>query len=331
MSRFAVLLAAIATLAVVACSRAPDAPDTAEAAEAAASTEVAVAGAASQDIDNPAQPPPPPPHNVRAVQEGISIRITWTHVEGATHYEIHAGDCAGTGSCRTLDWDVTGAEYTHTPESLRPPARLRVIDRTHDSLTVEWQHVSHSSELFYSVTACNNSTCSQHASTSIRNPIQIDYYQVHQRSQEGGYKLIDSKPIRSPHVDRGLRPNTTYFYTIQTCSYSSGCSTESHESGGLTESDGPVDAPPIPQVRGHKYDVSFGTDDAGVSWRVVDGATYYEVYQDSQFDQEISAPRTEYRDSNPNTSWGAFSTTSYSVRACNKAGCSPHSKTVTIH
>ena len=336
-------------LALVACGRTSDEPE--EPAIAAVpdhdsvfegvteldETEVAVVcdnpPEASTDggSDDPEQPPPPPPPSVGAVEEGESIRVTWTCVPGATHYEVLTGDCDGVGGCWPVEWNVAGPEYYHALQSLYPPAVLAVIDRTHDSLTLEWQHVGYSTDLFYSVTACNDSACSEPSSTSIRNPVQIDYYQVHQRSQQSGYKLIDARPFRSPYVDRDLQPDAVYYYTIQTCSDSRGCSQESYETAGLTESAGSVEAPSVPEVRGHKYNVSFGSDEAGVSWRTVETATYYEVYQDSQFDQEVSAPGTDYRDYNPNTSWGAFYTTSYQVRACNKAGCSPFSETVTIN
>ena len=70
-------------------------------------------------------------------------------------------------------------------------------------------------------------------------------------------------------------------------------------------------------------------DDAGLTWDAVEGATYYEVYQDADLDAEVSAPLTSYRDYSPNEFLG-FDTTSYKVRACNKAGCSPFSEVVTL-
>ena len=60
------------------------------------------------------------------------------------------------------------------------------------------------------------------------------------------------------------------------------------------------------------------------------GATYYEVYQGSGFDAEISAPQAHYYDDSPNSFFGAFETTSYKVMACNKAGCSAFSERVTV-
>ena len=288
-------------------------------------------GCSEIDSGSPAQSPPSAPQNGHAVAEGPTIRVAWDPVPEAIHYEIH--DCAGP-DCIALDRSLGATAYTHALPPPQRPSFIRVVDRTHDSLTLEWQVLRNRTDgaSFYLVTACNNAGCSRGARIPVsgesRSP--VDYYQVHQRSQEGGYKLVDSRPFRPPYVDRGLRPSTVYYYTVQACN-ESGCSDESEETGGLTESDGPVEAPSIPTgVRGHKFQVSLDTDDAGVSWKSVENATYYEVHQDADFDQEVSAPGTSYRDYSPNSSWGAFYTTSYKVRACNKAGCSPFSKVVTV-
>lgn len=291
-------------------------------------------GCSDINSDSPAQPPPPSPRNGHAAPEGPTIRVAWDPVSEATYYEIH--DCTGPDAgCIALDQNVADAAYTHILPPPQQPSGIKVVDRTHDSLTLQWQVSKYrtNSGSFYLVTACNNAGCSKGAQIPVSGgtPSQVDYYLVHQRSQEGGHKLVDSRPFRPPYVDKGLEPNTVYYYTVQACN-DSGCSDESEESGGLTESDGPVDAPSIPTgVRGHKFQVSLGTDDAGVSWKSVEYATYYEVYQDTDFDEEVSAPGTSYRDYSPNSSWGAFYTTSYKVRACNKAGCSPFSQDVTVH
>ena len=290
-------------------------------------------GCSEIDSDSPAQSPPPTPQNGHAAPEGPTIRVVWDPVSEATYYEIH--DCAGPGpNCIALDRNLVATAYTHVLPPPQRPSGINVVDRTHDSLTVEWRAVRYGADSasFYLVSACNRAGCSKGAQIVVSGESWslIDYYQVHRRSQEGVHKLVDSRPLRPPYVDKGLQPNTVYYYTVQACN-DSGCSDESEESGGLTESDGPVDAPSIPTgVRGHKFQVSLDTDDAGVSWKSVANATYYEVYQGTGFDEEVSAPGTSYRDSNPNSSWGAFYATSYKVRACNKAGCSPFSQVVTV-
>ena len=83
-----------------------------------------------------------------------------------------------------------------------------------------------------------------------------------------------------------------------------------------------------------------GTDEARVTWGKVDGATYYEVYQlgDNSgllppmeiewvnLDAVVSAPRTRYYDNSPRSHGWQFISTTYTVKACNKAGCSAHSE-----
>jgi len=139
-------------------------------------------------------------------------------------------------------------------------------------------------------------------------------------------------PAGGKHRDVGLLPSTVYSYTLQACN-EVGCSPPA-QTAGLTESDGPVAIPSAPSIRGQKIDVSGGTDEAKVTWDKVDGATYYQVYQSDSgnetLDAEVSAPQTGYHDGSPNSSWFAFYTTTYRVKACNKAGCSAFSESVTL-
>ena len=130
--------------------------------------------------------------------------------------------------------------------------------------------------------------------------------------------------------DHGLDPDATYYYSARGCN-SVGCTGYSDEVGGVTESAGQVVVPSIPSgVLGMKVDVFSGTDDARVTWSAAPGATYYEVYRGSRLIAEISAPQTGYYDGSPNSFFAAFQTTSYKVRACNEAGCSGFSETVTV-
>ena len=300
-------------------------------------------GCSEVDSDSPARPPPPSPLSARAALEGTSILVVWNPVPEATHYKVYTGpsrECVIHKGCAALDENVVGTAYTHdSPPSLRPwpPSGINVIDRTQDSLTLAWRSATRAPDLdYYWVAACDDAGCSkttrsQYSSSTHDSLVDIDYYQVNRRSQEGGRTLLDSRPVGSPYVDGGLQPSAVYYYTVQACN-DSGCSAESDETGGLTESDGPVDAPSVPEVLGHKYDVSLGPDYAGVSWSPVERATYYKVYQGSDLDQDVSAPGTSYRDYAPNSGiFGEYAATSYRVRACNKTGCSPFSEIVTIY
>ena len=184
-----------------------------------------------------------------------------------------------------------------------PPPHGSVVDRTHESLT-----------------------------SSIAGSGQTSY-QVYRSYSEGGeYSLLrelsGSRNV-TRYVDSGLEPNTVYYYKAIACNGPL-CSEESNEWGGLTEVVGPVDIPAVPKIRGEKINIPLGTDKARVRWEAVPRATYYRVYHDNNLDAEVSAPATGYFDNHPNTFLGAYQTTTYRVRACNKAGCSDYSDTVVI-
>ena len=149
--------------------------------------------------------------------------------------------------------------------------------------------------------------------------------------ESGTYQLVASDVVTDGFVDRGLNPNTTYYYRAQAFN---GCGRSDLAEGAvgvITEADGPVDVPPTPTgIAGLKFDVRMGSDDGGCAWQESPGATFYQVFQGSNLDAEVSAPRTDYRDYSPNTFLGGFSETTYKVRACNKAGCSDFTETVTV-
>ena len=132
--------------------------------------------------------------------------------------------------------------------------------------------------------------------------------------------------------DLGLDSNATYYYSAKACN-SIGCSEYSDETGVITEAAGRVDVPATPTgVRGIRIDVSLESDDARITWNEVPGATYYEVFEESDRDATIGAPRTSYQDFDPNRIIPiiGFQGSEYKVRACNKAGCSAFSEWVTV-
>ena len=185
-----------------------------------------------------------------------------------------------------------------------PPPSGAVVDRTHQSLT-----------------------------SNIVGSGQTSYRIYRSRSEGGSYNLIRDSPASSEvtrYLDGGLEPNTVYYYRAIACN-GAVCSEESNAWGGLTEVVGPIGIPAVPSVRGEKVNIPFGTDKARVHWDPVPWATYYRVYHDNDLDAEVSAPATSYFDNDPNTFFGAYQTTSYRVKACNKSGCSDFSDTVVIH
>ena len=300
-------------------------------------------GCSDIDARNPAQfidNRPSPPANVRVSRESSSLKVSWNAVSSATHYKVYYSDffdsnCQLTFGrpffCEELAADVSGPAYTHAGQSILSPKSpsIKVVDRTSDSLTVKW--FDRNEINYYWVTACNSAGCSDIANSSSASfRLGAQYYQLSRSlSREGEYSLLESRLTGSSLVDQDLQPSTVYYYRIVGCN-DDGCSDPSR-TGGLTESDGDVDIPPIPTgVEGKKVKLRFFPDNARISWDTVAGATYYKVYQGSQFETEVSAPQVSYYDASPNRFLGGFSSTSYKVQACNKAGCSLSSESVTV-
>ena len=176
------------------------------------------------------------------------------------------------------------------------------------------------------------------SSSSLTLSVEINdatYFEIQRRAATTPGEWTDLGRHESGTLnDHGLDPDATYYYSAKGCN-SVGCTRYSGEMGGVTESAGQVDVPSIPTgVLGRKEDQFLAFDDASVTWSAVPGATYYEIYQGSDFDAEISAPQTHYYDASPNSNFlpieGGFQTTWYKARACNKAGCSEFSETVTV-
>ena len=301
--------------------------------------------AGCSDIDklNPAQfidNRPSAPANVRVSREGSSLVVSWDAVPSATYYKVYYSDFFDSNCqlisgrptyCEELAANVAGTTYTHTGQSILKPKSpsIKVIDRSSNSLTVRWSDWADTN--YYWITACNSAGCSEIANSSSSSyPLGAQYYQLSRSlSRESGFTLLQSRSTDSRLVDQELEPSTIYYYRILGCN-DYGCSDPS-QTGGLTESDGTVDIPSTPTgVQGDKVRRLFWPDDARVSWNMVEGATYYKVYQGSKLEVEVSAPQVRYYDGSPNRIFGALASTSYKVQACNKAGCSPFSESVTV-
>ena len=284
--------------------------------------------------ETPAQPPPPP-SQVRAVQEGLVVRISWDPVPDVIRYRIHV--CNEDDLCEVLGRSAGETSFVHEPPFPQPRV-INVIDRSDDALWLRWPDVHGGvRKLQYYVVACDQTGCSSTDERPIAARVSyavVGRYQLHRRSVDSQYAVVRDDLTLAQYVDEGLEPSTVYYYTVQFC-HDAKCSALSDEMGGLTESDGPVDPPSPPTgFQGQKIDISLGGDDAWVSWFAVEGATYYEVHQGPDvfdLDAQISAPQTSFYDDHPNRDFfGGYYTTSWKVRACNKAGCSPFSDVVTL-
>ena len=304
---------------------------------------------------------PPPPGNVRVVREGESLKIEWDPSEGASHYRVYQGvenpqrpgfECELSEfvefapSCE-LESNLTAASYVPTEYGDRSPG-VEILGRTSTSLTLG---LVGQGPLTYHwlITACSAAGCSAIDRNNLVSIEDETYYRV-RRSESLDY-WIDAEdhwesvhpPMKSRGEDyryaaQGLRPGTAYRIAVQECG-AVGCSDLSiYSAVGITEADGSVDVPAVPLgFKGEKINVSNGPDAAEVTWDEAPGATYYELWvgsdpSDLRLGETISAPLEYQRFTTPTNRayWGEYSRTSWAVRACNKAGCSPFTGVVTI-
>ena len=217
--------------------------------------------------------------------------------------------------------DGSAACWGDVPGQMPKPT-LSITSRTSDSLTVEWADPDWSDpEWGYN-----------------RGPPFYYYYQLHaSQSPEGPYNLVMSEVDAGIYVVEGLQPSAVYYLALLTCDDFECSQTMAV---ATTESDGPVSAPPTPpRFRGKKivHSGTFAADDAKLNWEPVAGATYYELWKGSDPDLpfelvvQINAPlEAQSFEVAPNRFFGGYDLTSWKVRACNKAGCSPFTDTVTI-
>ena len=321
-------------------------------------------GCSPIDSDNPAQPDPRGRGpggaltNVIATWDATSVVLVWDAVPGADYYKVYHDSSFFSSGCdirsgRALFCDelassVPGTRYVHSSPDL--------------------------DQNYYWVVACDNSGCSPpdsdnptvsnqaggmaRATTVVRIiaggtsrslRLSIGCHQADAECLNGvthyelsrsataisNYQVIDSTVAGGHYVDSGLEPETTYFYMARACD-SSECSHLSRHVGGITEAEGAVDIPSIPQGLVGEKEVRWADpDDARIWWNPVPGATHYRIYQSGSLDDTVFAPSTSYYDNKPNETrvlflFKEFRSTEYSVAACNKAGCSERSESVVI-
>lgn len=215
---------------------------------------------------------------------------------------------------RTCSEAVTANRLVYTVPPNSP--FLRVVDRTEDSLTLDW---SASRAARFELSRRRDGGGGSAVIASMEN---YDY--------DPDYELTVTSQA---HTDRGLAPAATYYYKLKACN-SVGCSRFSATAGGITEAAGPVSPPPTPTgFRGREVRLRLARNRARLSWNPVPGATYCLVHQGgSPAVANVSAPASQYTDSTPNTRTLGMrmATTSYWVQACNKAGCSSPSEPVSV-
>jgi hypothetical protein len=141
-----------------------------------------------------------------------------------------------------------------TPPYLILPDSVSVIDRTSDSLTIQWE-----------------------ADWDPRGT--VTFHELHRgQSKIGAYEAVASiDAADSTFVDQGLEPDSVYYYMVRACN-DSGCSGLSSEvAAGVTEASGQVAIPAAP-----------------VSWRSGAGIDDDEVWQSGLKFRERLTTRYRY-------------------------------------
>ena len=144
-------------------------------------------------------------------------------------------------------------------------------------------------------------------------------YKLYRSTVSGGeYAQIGGDEISAlSYLDRGLTPETAYFYQLEACNFD-GCSAPSLPVSVATQSLVVAPAqPPAPSASAQS------DTDIEVTWNAVSGATSYKLYRSTSsggtytpIGGDISALR--YLDTGRSASTEYF----YQLEACNSAGCS---------
>ena len=180
-----------------------------------------------------------------------------------------------------------------------PPRSLYVVDRTESSLAVAWNSIN-----------------------------RATHYDVQRSDAEHGeYAIVVTEVAALGLVDEGLQPGSVYYYLVRACNHLGCTEFDDDPVAGVTESDGDVDVPAVPEdVRVVRKKIEVFPDRDEVTWTEVEGATYYEVYRAGDWLTAVSAPLTISSHTDLGRSFNLSFGTYYQVRACNKSGCSPLSQ-----
>ena len=247
------------------------------------------------------------------------VVLHWDASPGAEYYKIYYGDCSTEYPCTLLGESRSTTAAAFISESLylyrdrdctreNPCPVSSPYRETHYADAADFDH-----NLY--VVACNGSACSD----------DITHGECERRGEVSKLSCSWISPVDTADPARRLM-----------------------SPDGIT--------PPTPKgFKGKKNVRSSGffdtsPDDASVTWDQVDGATWYELWigsgpsSDFRLGLEVKAldyrwyPDEDWNDYLLNWidipvnrgSWGAYATTSWKVRSCTLAGCSPFSEAVTV-
>ena len=264
------------------------------------------------DSDKPVQPDPrgpgDAPTNVRATWDAMSVVLVWDAVPGADYYKVYhyaffSSDCdiwsGGASFCDELASIVTGTLYIHSSPDLNQnyywvvacdSSGCSPIDSDNPTVSNQADGMARVTTIVRIIAGGTSRSlrlsigCHQAGAECLNG---VTHFELSRSATDiGNYQVINSIVAGGHYVDSGLEPETTYFYMARACD-SSECSHLSRHVGGITEAEGAVDIPSIPQgLVGEKVVRSLRSDDARIWWNPVPGATYYQIYQ-SGFDNQL--------------------------------------------
>ena len=276
----------------------------------------------------PAQPPAPS----ASAQSDTEIEVTWNAVSGATSYNLYRSTVSSGEYAQIGDDEISALSY---------------LDR---GLTPETAY-------FYQLEACNSVGCSAmrspevsvttqatpvaptqpsapSASAQSDTEIEVTWsavlgatsYKLYRSPSSGGtYTQVGGDISALSYLDRGLTPETAYFYQLEACNRG-GCSSRSPAPAGPVTTQATPVAPTQPSV----LSASAQSDsEIEVTWSAVSGATSYRLYRSpssggtyTRVGGDISELR--HLDSGRSADTEYF----YQLEACNRGGCSSRSSEV---
>ena len=188
-----------------------------------------------------------------------------------------------------------------------------------DDLTLEISGVVPSTPSGLSVSAASSSSVNASWS-SISDATHYQLYRNTANSSSSASKVYSGS--YTSVTDVGLNSGTQYYYWVEACN-SNGCSLLSSSANTTTDEE-------IPATPSNLSASASDSSSVDISWSSVTGATYYDLYRNISGDSP-SASRVYSANATSTTDTGLEAETQYYywIRACNGAGCSDLSPSVT--
>ena len=246
--------------------------------------------------------------------DGFAV-LHWDAPPGAEYYKIYYGDCSKEYPCTLLGESHSNTAAVFISEDLyrdctreNPCSTASEISEIRSNKAAGFDH-----NLY--VVACNGSACSD----------DITHSGCDRRGEAYGLSCSQISPNDTADpAQRLMSPDGTTPPT-------------------------PMDFEGKKNIRTNGF-FDTAADDASVTWDQVDGATWYELWigsgpsSDFRLGREVKVldyrwfPDEDWKDYLLNRldipvnrgSWGEYATTSWKVRSCTMAGCSPFSETITV-